>query len=302
MDLPDYYVPPAAGIATPTRDEIIKGGYLAPRFLQSIRPFISLDVLAAPAGDLAKSGRWALPAGELFFAIEGLAFITHGKRIGLAERYLGGTLFGVAKMAGTKVAELVAGKVIGEKITGALFNAHDGVEMLEALDKYVEGFENGESLLLPINRIVSLAYSFERSNMYGILQLDLVIEGDGGTFTTYNILAREEDGDIFRDRIPFIYFLRLNYEQRYYQTSLFQRYANPALEVPQREWSLATLSFKPEFYRNASKALHPDAPPVASIRLEALAQSRDVISRLRIINNQQYNIDIPSGKLFDLAA
>lgn len=303
MDLPYNYVPPATGISTPTREEIINTEFLKTRTLGPIRSFLKLDVLAAPAGMLAKGGRWALPAGELFFAMEGLAFITQGKRIGRIEQYLGGTMFWLFKNVGTKFVEPVVGKAVGEELVSTLSDTYEWVERTEALDKYTEGLENPESLFLPINRVVSLSLSFEPNNMYGIYQLDLVIEGDSGKFTTYNFLAREEDGDIFRRPIPFIYFLRLSYEQRYFQTSLFRRYANPSLDIPKKtnDWSFATLSFKPDFYKRASAALNPGAPPIEAIRLEALTGSRNVISRLRIMNNQEYNLDTPSGKLFDLA-
>jgi hypothetical protein len=303
MDLPYNYVPPATGVSTPTREEIINGGFLGRRILKLARTLYQLNVLAAPVGMLAKGGRWALPAGELFFAIEGLAFITEGKRIGMVEQYLGGTLFWLFKNVGTKFVEPVVGKAVGEEIVSTLSGTYEWAERLESLDKYKDGFENPQSLFLPINRVVSLSLSFEPNNMYGINQLDLVIEGDGRTFTEYNFLAREEDGNIFRDQISLIYFLRLSYEQRYFQTLLFRRYANPSLEIPKKpkDWSFATLSFKPDFYQRAGAALKPGAPPVAAIRLEALARSRDVISRLRIMNDQQYNLDTPSGKLFDLA-
>ena len=299
MDLPHNYVPPAIGLSTPSREEIIKSGFLRRRMLKLVKSFHFLKVLAAPEGMLGKGGRWALPAGELYYAVEGLAFITQGKRIGLAEQYLGGTLFGFLKAIGAKFAE----PFVGKELVDTFESIHGWHERLESLDIYAEGLENSESLFLPINRIVSLSLSFEPNNMYGIVQLDLVIESDGGGFTAYNFLAREEDGDVFRGQIPLIYFLRLNYEQRCFQTSLFRRYANPSLEIPQnaKGWSFATLSFKPEFYQHAGAALSSDAPPVASIRLEALARSQNVISRLRAINNEQYNIDIPSGKLFDLA-
>lgn len=303
MDLPYNYVPPATGISTPTREEIINGGFLKRRILKLVQPFLQLNVLAAPAGTFAKGGRWSLPAGELFFAMDGLAFITEGKRIGVVEQYLGGTLFWLFKNVGAKFAEPLVGKAVGEEIVSTLSGTREWFERLESLDKYKEAFENPQSLFLPISRVVSLSLSFEPNNMYGISQLDLVIEGGSGTFTGYEFLAREEDGDIFRDQIPFIYFLRLSYEQQYFQTSLFRRYANPSLEIPQKanDWSFETLSFRPDFYQRAGAALNPDAPSVAAIRLEALARSRNVISRLRTINNQQYNIDTPSGKLFDLA-
>ena len=302
MDLPYNYVPPAIGISTPTREEIINGGFLRRRKFNLVRTFYQINALAAPAGMLAKGGRWALPAGELFFAMEGLAFLTQGKRIGLVEQYLGRKLFWLVKNVGAKFAEPLVGKAVGEEIVRTLSGTHEWAERLESLDAYKEAFENPKSLFLPINRVVSLSLSFEPNNMYGISQLDLVVEGDSGTFTTYNFLAREEDGDIFRDQIPFIYFLRLSFEQRYFQTSLFRRYANPSLDIPQKpkDWSLATLSFRPDFYERAGAALNSDAPPVVAIRLEALARSRNVVSRLRIINNQQYNLDTPSGKLFDL--
>lgn len=303
MDLPYEYVAPATGMSTPTREEIIGGGFLKRRAFKRLRHFLHLDVLAAPVGKLVSGGRWALPAGELFFSMEGLAFITQGKRIGRAEQYLGGSLFGLFKNVGMKFVEPVVGKAVGEEIVSTLTGAHEWFERLESLDKYSEGFENPESLFLPTNRIVSLSLPFERDNMYGIRQLDVVTEGDDGTFANYNFLAREEDGDIFGDQIAFIYFLRLNCEQRHFQISLFRRHTRPSLEIPQKanDWSFATLSFKPDFYQRADAALNPGAPPVTSIRLEALTSSRNVISRLRTINNQQYNIDIPSGKLFDLA-
>ena len=302
MGLPYQYVPPATGIATPTREDIIKGGFLKRPILKFVQPFLKLDVLAGPAGMLVKGDRWALPAGELFFAREGLAFITQGKHIGLAEQYLGGTLFGLFKTVGVKFAEPFVGKVVGEELVSTLVGTHERFELLESLAKYTEGFENPESLFLPINKVVSLSFSFEPNNKYGISQLDLVIESDRIAFTQYNFLAREEDGYIFRDLIPFMYFLRLNYEQRYFQTSLFRRYANPSLDIPENanDWSLASLSFKPDFYQRAGVALSPNAPPVASLQREALARSRNVISRLRILNNQKYNLVTPSGKLFDL--
>ena len=309
MDLPYNYVPPAAGIPTPTREEIIKGPFLTRRTLKLVKSIVNLKVLAAPEGILQKRGRWALPAGELYYAVDGLAFLTQGKRIGPVERYLGGTLFGVIKTVGVKFAEPVVGNAIGEELVSTIEGVHGWYERLESLGKYSEGMENSQSLFLPANRIVSLSLTFEPNNMYGVKQLDLVIENDAGAFTTYNFLAREEDAQIFDrhpllgDQVPFIYFLRLNYEQRHFQTSLFQRYANASLEIPQKatDWSLPTLSFKPEFYERAAAALNPDAPTVDAIRLEALARSRDVISRLRIIDNKQYDIDVPSGKLFDLA-
>ena len=299
MDLPYNYTPPATEISTPARDEIIKIGFLKRRIMK----FVVLDVLAASAGKFVKGGRWALPTGELFFSMDGLVFVTQGKRIGPVEQYLGGTLFWLFKNVGVKFFEPFAGKVAGEQLVSTFTGLHETFEWQEARDKYQEGFENPESLFLPINQVVSQSFSFEPNNMYGISQLDLVIEGDGGAFTTYNFLAREEDGDIFRGIISFIYFLRLNYEQRCLQTSLFRRYAKPPLEIPHKanDWSLATLSFKPDFYQRAAAALKPDAPPVASIRRKALAGSRNVISRLRFHNDQQYNFDTPSGKLFDLA-
>ncbi|MBS0232526.1 MAG: hypothetical protein JSR99_03460 [Proteobacteria bacterium] len=303
MDLPPYYVPPASDISTPTREDIIKGGFLTGRILKIVKPLLALNVLAAPAGMLAKGGRWALPAGELLFAMEGLAFITQGKRIGTVEQYLGGSLFWVFKNVGGKFAESVVGKAVGEEIVSALAGTNEWMERVESLHEYAEGIENPKSLFLPINRVVSLSLSLEPKNMYGITQLDLVIEGDPGTFTEYNFLAREEDGNIFSGLIPFIYFLRLNYEQRCFQTSLFRRYANPSFEMPQKtaDWSTATVSFKPDFYQHAGAALKPDAPTVGSIQLEALAKSRNVISELRSTKNPLYNLDTPSGKLFDVA-
>ena len=70
MDLPYNYTPPATGISTPARDEIIKIGFLKRRIMK----FVVLDVLAAPAGKFVKGGRWALPVGELFFSMDGLVF------------------------------------------------------------------------------------------------------------------------------------------------------------------------------------------------------------------------------------
>ena len=86
MDLPYNYVPPAAGIPTPTREEIIKGPFLTRRTLKLVKSIVNLKVLAAPEGILQKRGRWALPAGELYYAVDGLAFLTQGKRIGPVER------------------------------------------------------------------------------------------------------------------------------------------------------------------------------------------------------------------------
>ncbi|WP_027062808.1 hypothetical protein [Mesorhizobium loti] len=302
MDFPFDYVPPATGISTPTREEIVKGGFLTPRLLKFFRPFVHLDVLAAPAEMLVEGGRWALPAGELLYATEGLAFITQGKRIGRAEQYLGGTLFNVLKNVGMKFVEPLVGGVVGEAFVSKISGTHELFERLDSLNKYKEGFEHSESLFLPINRVVSLSLSFEPRNMYGIRQLDLVVEDDSKTFTPYAFLAREEDGDIFREQIPFIYFLRLSYEQRLFQTMLFRRYVDEFFEVPEKagDWSMSTLSFRSDFYERAATALNAGAPSVAAIRMEALTKSRDVISRLQITKNQQYNLDTPSGKLFDL--
>ena len=76
MDLPHDYVPPAIGISTPPREEIVKGPFLRRPMLKLVQRFYLLKVLAAPEGLLLKRGRWALPAGELFYAMEGPEFIT----------------------------------------------------------------------------------------------------------------------------------------------------------------------------------------------------------------------------------